>query len=231
MDGQFVEGKVAVITGASRGLGRAVALALGEAGAKLALVARNQEKLAETQKLAREKGANAETFVTDVRYEAQVGKLEQDVIARFGTAHIVVNNAGTTVRKPLTDLSLDEWRLVIDTNLTGAFLVSRAFVPRLKAQKWGRIIYITSTMAHVGSVGRSVYCASESGLLGSVPWMLVSSASVSPSPSVSVTTGPEPPPPPPPPPQPMKARAASEIRAERSRILSAGVLTFASSRS
>jgi len=165
MDGQFLEGKVAVITGASRGLGRAVALALGEAGAKLALVARNQEKLAETQKLAHEKGAEAEVFVTDVRYESQVGKLEQDVIARFGTAHILVNNAGTTVRKPLTDLSFDEWRLVIDTNLTGAFLVSRAFVPHLKGQKWGRIINITSTMAHVGSVARGAYCASKSGLL------------------------------------------------------------------
>ena len=165
MHEQFLKGKAAVITGASRGLGRAIALALGEAGAKLALVARNQERLAETQKLVREKGAEAEIFVTDVRYEAQVGRLEQDVIARFGTVHIVVNNAGTTVRKTLADLSLDEWRLVIDTNLTGAFLVSRAFVPHLKAQQWGRIINITSTMAHVGSVGRGAYCASKSGLL------------------------------------------------------------------
>ncbi len=165
MDKQFLEGKVAVITGASRGLGRAIALALGEAGAKLALVSRNQEKLAETRKLACERGAEAEVFVTDVRYEAQVRKLEHDVIARFGAAHIVVNNAGTTVLKTLADLSLDEWRLVIDTNLTGAFLVSRAFVPHLRAQKWGRIINITSTMAHVGSVGRSAYCASKSGLL------------------------------------------------------------------
>jgi len=165
MDRQFLKDKVAVITGASRGLGRAIALALGEAGAKLALVARDREKLAETQKLAREKGAEAEVFVTDVRDDTQVGALGKDVIARFSTAHIVVNNAGTAVRKHFADLSLDEWRLVMDTNLTGAFLVSRAFVPYLKAQKWGRIINITSTMAHVGSVGRSVYCASKSGLL------------------------------------------------------------------
>jgi NAD(P)-dependent dehydrogenase (short-subunit alcohol dehydrogenase family) len=165
MEGKFLQGKVAVITGASRGLGRAMAIALGDAGAKLALVGRNREKLAETQAAVKAKGAESEIFIADVREETQVLKLEKDVIARFRSAHIVINNAGTAVRKNLAECSLDEWRLVMDTNLTGAFLVSRAFIPHLKAQKWGRIINITSIMAHVGSVGRGVYCASKSGLL------------------------------------------------------------------
>ena len=165
MEGKFLQGKVAVITGASRGLGRAMALALGESGAKLALVGRDKAKLAETQKLAKEKGAESEIFIADVRDEAQVGKLGQDVIARFGGTHILINNAGTAVRKNVADFTLDEWKLVLDTNLTGAFLVSRAFIPHMKAAKWGRIINITSIMAHVGSAGRGAYCASKAGLL------------------------------------------------------------------
>lgn len=165
MEGKFLQGKVAVITGASRGLGRAMALALGEAGAKLALVGRAKDKLAETERLAKAKGAECEVFVTDVRDEAQVAKLEKDVLARFGGAHILINNAGTAVRKNLADFSLDEWKLVLDTNLTGVFLVTRAFIPHMKAAKWGRIINITSIMAHVGSSGRGAYCASKSGLL------------------------------------------------------------------
>jgi NAD(P)-dependent dehydrogenase (short-subunit alcohol dehydrogenase family) len=166
MDGRFLEGKVAVITGASRGLGRAMALALADAGAKLALAGRNREKLAETQKLVKDKGAQSEIFLADVRDEGQVGKLEKDVIGRFGAAHILVNNAGTAVRKNVVDFSLDDWKMVLDTNLTGAFLVSRAFIPHLKGQKWGRIINITSIMAHIGSAGRGAYCASKAGLLG-----------------------------------------------------------------
>jgi NAD(P)-dependent dehydrogenase (short-subunit alcohol dehydrogenase family) len=165
MEVKFLQGKVAVITGASRGLGRAMALALGESGAKLALVGRDKTKLAETQKLAKEKGADSEIFIADVRDEGQVGKLGQDVIARFGGMHILINNAGTAVRKNVADFTLDEWKLVLDTNLTGAFLVSRAFIPHMKAAKWGRIINITSIMAHVGSAGRGAYCASKAGLL------------------------------------------------------------------
>ena len=165
MEGKFLQGKVAVITGASRGLGRAMAFALGESGAKLALVGRDSAKLAETQKLTKEKGAESEIFIADVRDEAQVGKLGQDVIARFGGVHILINNAGTAVRKNIADFTLDEWKLVLDTNLTGAFLVSRAFIPHMKATKWGRIINITSIMAHIGSAGRGAYCSSKAGLL------------------------------------------------------------------
>lgn len=165
MEGKFLKGKTAVITGASRGLGRAIALALGGAGARLALAGRDKAKLAETQTLVKDLGADSEVFLADVRDEAQVKRLAEDARNRFGNAHIVVNNAGTAVRKTVADFSLDEWRNVIDTNLTGAFLVSRAFIPQLRANKWGRIINLTSIMAHVGSPGRGVYCASKSGLL------------------------------------------------------------------
>jgi NAD(P)-dependent dehydrogenase (short-subunit alcohol dehydrogenase family) len=165
MNGKFLEGKTAVVTGASRGLGREMALALGGAGATLALVGRDRAKLEETRKFAKDRGADSEIFITDVREEAQVVKLEQDVSARFGNVHILINNAGTAVRKNLADFTLDEWKLVTDTNLTGVFLVSRAFIPHMQAHKWGRIINITSIMAHVGSSGRGAYCATKSGVL------------------------------------------------------------------
>ncbi len=130
-----------------------MALALGESGARLALVGRNRDQLAQTRKLAADIGAESEIFIADVRDEAQVGQLEQDVIARFGGVHILINNAGTAIRKNVADFSLDEWKLVTDTNLTGVFLVSRAFIPHLKKAKWGRIINMTLEMAHIGRAG------------------------------------------------------------------------------
>ena len=165
MNGKFLEGKTAVVTGASRGLGRAMALALGGAGARLALVGRAKDKLAETQAMAKAGSIESEVFYCDVREEEQIAALESDVSKRFGNTHILVNNAGTAVRKDVADFSLDEWRLVTDTNLTGVFLASRAFIPHMKAHQWGRIINITSIMARVGSVGRGAYCATKSGVL------------------------------------------------------------------
>jgi NAD(P)-dependent dehydrogenase (short-subunit alcohol dehydrogenase family) len=163
MSGKFLEGKTALVTGASRGLGRAMALALGGAGARLALVGRAKDKLAETQAMA--KGIESEVFICDVREEDQIARLEKDVKKRFGNIHILVNNAGTAVRKDIVDFNMDEWRLVTDTNLTGVFLASRAFIPHMKAHKWGRIINITSIMARVGSAGRGAYCATKAGVL------------------------------------------------------------------
>lgn len=165
MNGKFLEGKTALVTGASRGLGRAMALALGGAGAKLALVDLAQDEPTDTLKLAKDKGIDSEVFICDVREETRITQLEQDVKKRFGNVHILINNAGTAVRKNLVDIGMDEWRQVIDTNLTGVFLVSRAFIPHMQANKWGRIINISSIMGHVGSVGRSAYCATKAGVL------------------------------------------------------------------
>jgi NAD(P)-dependent dehydrogenase (short-subunit alcohol dehydrogenase family) len=166
MNGRFLEGKTAVVTGASRGLGRAMALALAGAGARLALVGRDAARLAQTKREVAEQGApESEVFIADVRDEGQIQALERNVRQRFGNVHILINNAGTAVRKNVADFALEEWKLVIDTNLTGSFLAARAFIPHMKAHKWGRIINITSIMAHVGSAGRGAYCASKSALL------------------------------------------------------------------
>ena len=159
-------GKIALITGASKGLGKAMALALAEAGAKLALVSRNLDQLKAVAQEVRALGAEAEVFQADVTDEGQVRELQHDVIAKFGRIQILINNAGINIRKPVTDFTLAEWRQVLDTNLTGPFLMCRAFVPHLRGQGYGRIINLTSIMSHVALAGRSAYAASKTGLLG-----------------------------------------------------------------
>jgi NAD(P)-dependent dehydrogenase (short-subunit alcohol dehydrogenase family) len=161
-----LHGKVALITGASKGLGKAMALALAESGARLALVSRNLEQLNETADAARTRGAEAEVFQADLTDEQQVRRMEKGVVEKFGNVQILINNAGINLRKSVTDFTLDEWRQVMDTNVTSVFLVCRSIVPHMKGQGYGRIINMTSIMSHVALGGRTAYCTSKTGLLG-----------------------------------------------------------------
>jgi NAD(P)-dependent dehydrogenase (short-subunit alcohol dehydrogenase family) len=166
MSTRKLEGKAALITGASKGLGKAMALALAEAGARLALVSRNLELLNETAGAVRQLGAEAAVFAADVTDETQVLRLEKAVAVRFGKVQILVNNAGMNLRKPVTDFTLAEWRQVMDTNLNSVFLMCRSFVPQMRGQGYGRILNLTSIMSHVALPGRTAYAASKAGLLG-----------------------------------------------------------------
>src|SRR5687768_14014963 len=121
-----LEGQTAVITGASKGLGKAMALALAAEGARVALVARNREQLESVASQARALDTEAEVFTADVTDEAQVKQLQDAVIDRFKQVHVLINNAGINIRKPVVEFTLDEWRSVIDTNLTSVFLLCRA---------------------------------------------------------------------------------------------------------
>jgi NAD(P)-dependent dehydrogenase (short-subunit alcohol dehydrogenase family) len=161
-----LNGRVAVITGASRGLGKAMALALGRTGARLALVARDTRSLETVRTEAREAGADAEFYRADVTDEQQVEQLARNVLERFGPVHILINNAGINIRKNVPEFTLEEWNSVINANLTSAFLLSRAFVPHMKGLGYGRIINMTSIMSHVSLPGRAAYSASKAGLLG-----------------------------------------------------------------
>ena len=143
-----------------------MALALAEQGCTLALVGRNTELLKECATLCGKSQIKAECFQADVTSEEQVVNLEKEVTQKLGPATILINNAGINIRKAITDFTLAEWRQVIDTNLVGAFLMSRAFVPQMRSQKWGRIINLTSIMSHVSLPQRSAYSASKAGLLG-----------------------------------------------------------------
>jgi NAD(P)-dependent dehydrogenase (short-subunit alcohol dehydrogenase family) len=161
-----LSGKNALITGASRGLGRAMAVALGEAKATVALVSRDKDQMDTTAQAVRAAGGTAHTFKADVTDEQQVLRLAGAVEEEFGKIQILINNAGINVRKPVTDFTLEEWRRVLDTNLTGAFLMCRSFVPLMRGQGYGRIINMTSIMSHVSMAHRSAYSASKAGLLG-----------------------------------------------------------------
>jgi len=159
-------GRVAVITGGSKGLGKAMAESLGRAGAKLALVARNATELSATAKELKAAGVEAEAFPADVTKEADVRRIEQAIVQRFGKVHILINNAGINIRKSITEFSLEEWNRVVDTSLTAAFLCCRSFVPHMKGQGYGRIINMTSIMSHVAIAGRTAYASAKHGLLG-----------------------------------------------------------------
>lgn len=166
MNDDSLAGRVAVITGASRGLGKSMALALAGAGARLTLLARDQTALDSVAAEARRDGAEIDVLATDVTDEAQVQAARDRVATRWGKVHILINNAGINIRKPVTDFTLEEWRRVLDTNLTGAFLMCRALVPLMKGHDYGRIINLTSIMSHVSLPGRTAYSASKAGLLG-----------------------------------------------------------------
>jgi len=166
MSEKKLTGRVVLITGASKGLGKAMALTLAGAGAQLALVSRNLDQLQDTAKAVRAAGGAADTFRADVTDEQQVLQLQKDVISHFGKLQVLINNAGINIRKSVTDFTLAEWNQVMDTNLTGVFLMCRAFVPHMKGQGFGRIINMTSIMSHVAIAGRTAYAASKTGLLG-----------------------------------------------------------------
>lgn len=161
-----LNGRTALITGASKGLGKAMALALAEAGARLILVSRDAEKLQSTAGAIRQASGVAEVFRVDVTREEQVLDLAQRVADSVGKVQILINNAGVNNRKPITDFTLEEWRQVMDTNLTSAFLMCRSFVPQMRGQGYGRIINMTSIMSHVALPGRTAYAATKTGLLG-----------------------------------------------------------------
>jgi len=166
MSDKKLNGKVALITGASKGLGKAMALALGAEGARIALVARNLEQLNSVGNEVKEVGGDARVFQADVADEQQVQMLERDVTAAFGKIDILINNAGINVRKMLVEFTLEEWQRVLNTNLTSVFLMCRSFVPHMKGTGYGRIINMTSIMSWVSLPGRAAYSASKTALLG-----------------------------------------------------------------
>jgi NAD(P)-dependent dehydrogenase (short-subunit alcohol dehydrogenase family) len=143
-----------------------MALALAPAGVRLALVARDLERLSAVAAEARQLGAEAEVFQADIGDEAQVLELERQVSRIFGRVDILINNAGINIRKLCVDYTLAEWNSILTTNLTSVFLMCRAFVPHMQGRGYGRVINITSIMAHISLPQRTAYSASKAGLLG-----------------------------------------------------------------
>ena len=154
-----------MVTGASRGLGRAIAVALAGAGADVAVAARSKADLEETGRAVEAAGARVLTLPTDVAHYAEVEALVATTIAALGRLDIVVNNAGVARVAPLVEFSPDDWRFMLDVNLTGVFNGCRAAGPHLIAQRSGKVINIASVLGAVGLPGYSVYGATKGGII------------------------------------------------------------------
>jgi len=161
-----VEGRVALVTGASQGIGRACGLVLAGAGAKIALCARNQQKLDELAAEIAAQGGEAAAFKIDVGSEDEIKTGVQAIVARFGKIDILVNNAGVTRDQLVMRMKRAEWDEVLNTNLTGPFLLTRAVIGSMLKQRWGRIVNITSIFGQIGQAGQANYAASKAGLIG-----------------------------------------------------------------
>ena len=159
-------GRVALVTGASQGIGRAIAVALAGAGATVALAARNASKLAEVEAEIINAGGTAASFVLDVSSEEAIKGTAKEIVAGVGPVHILVNNAGVTRDGLVLRMKSADWDEVLNTNLKGAFLLTQALLQPMMKARWGRVINITSVVGEAGQAGQANYAASKAGLIG-----------------------------------------------------------------
>lgn len=164
-DTQFdLNGKVAVVTGASRGLGQYMGRALARAGADLVITSRKLPDLESFREEIESMGRRVLPLELDLRDEASIRRMASAALGHFETIDILVNNAGCNVRKPSVDFTWDDWNLVLETNLRGTFFVTQAFAPHMIARNYGRIINIGSVTSVFGYGGIAPYCASRGGV-------------------------------------------------------------------
>ena len=161
-----LDGRIALVTGASQGIGRACALALAEAGATVALAARNEAKLAEVAAEIEAAGGKAAAFALDVANEESIKAGAKAVLERFGKVEVLVNNAGITRDGLVLRMKRADWDDVLATNLTGAFLLTQALLSAMLRNRWGRIINISSVVGRTGQAGQVNYAATKAGLIG-----------------------------------------------------------------
>jgi 3-oxoacyl-[acyl-carrier protein] reductase len=161
-----LSGRVALVTGASQGIGRACATELAKAGAAVALGARNQEKLQELAREISSAGGSAAVFAMDVSDEEQIKSAIKAALAQYGKIDILINNAGITRDQLVMRMKRADWDAVLNTNLTSAFLAIQQVIPSMLKQRWGRIVNITSVFGQMGQAGQANYAASKAGLIG-----------------------------------------------------------------
>jgi 3-oxoacyl-[acyl-carrier protein] reductase len=163
---QSLSGRVALVTGASQGIGRACALILAEAGATVALAARNEEKLREAATQITNEGGKAGVYKLDVSSEDEIKAVVKQIIAEQGKVDILVNNAGIARDQLSMRMKRPDWDAVLTTNLTAPFLLIQAVLGSMLKQRWGRIINITSIFGRMGQIGQANYSSAKAGLIG-----------------------------------------------------------------
>jgi 3-oxoacyl-[acyl-carrier protein] reductase len=161
-----LSGRVALVTGASQGIGKACALKLAERGATVALAARSEEKLNELVSHIAGAGGKSAAFPMDVADEEQIKHICKAVSAEFGKIDILVNNAGITRDQLVMRMKRSDWDAVINTNLTSAYLCTQQVISSMLRQRWGRIINVTSIFGQIGQTGQANYASSKAGLIG-----------------------------------------------------------------
>ncbi len=161
-----LSGRIALITGASQGIGRACALELAKSGATVALAARSADKLAAVAAEITAAGGTARTYALDVSSEESIKACAKAVLADLGKVDILVNNAGITKDGLALRMKLADFEDVLRTNLTGAFLLTQAVISSMMKGRWGRVINITSVVGEIGSPGQANYAASKAGMIG-----------------------------------------------------------------
>lgn len=161
-----LEGKVALITGGSRGIGKAIAIALGREGCKIAISYLSNRTAAERTLKEISKYTDVIAISADIGHWLACKKLVDETVTHFGSIDILVNNAGIIISKPITDLKIDEWNQVVAVNLSGAFYCSKAAAEYMIKKRWGRIINISSISGIYGFKNETAYCATKTGLIG-----------------------------------------------------------------
>lgn len=163
---KLLQGKISFVTGGSRGIGRAIVLALAEAGADVAFTyVHSQDKAEEVARLARERGVRCKAYQSNVASSEETERVVREVTAEFGPIQILVNNAGITHDKSFLKMTKEMWDEVIHVNLDGLFNLTHAVVPRMVESGWGRIINVSSVVGQTGNFGQSNYAASKGGAI------------------------------------------------------------------
>ena len=162
----MLSGKTAIVTGASRGIGKAIALALGDEKMRLALLARSTDQLAEVVENVRASGGEGLAVPCDLTDPAAVENSLKRIDQHFDSLDVLISNAGIFLEKPIVEITLEKWDRVLRTNLTATFLICRSALAKMKDQKGGRIIAIASSASTQGFIHQGAYCASKHGLLG-----------------------------------------------------------------
>jgi 3-oxoacyl-[acyl-carrier protein] reductase len=164
---ESLTGKTALITGGSRGIGRAAALALAAAGCSIAInYLRSEAEASDMVREIRKSGRRSVAVPADVSYPDEVKRMVDFASGELGPIDILVNNAGINPTKPFAELNLQDWNQTLQTNLTSAFLISQAVVPAMRQRQWGRLIFLSSIAAQTGGVVGPHYAASKAGMLG-----------------------------------------------------------------
>jgi 3-oxoacyl-[acyl-carrier protein] reductase len=162
-----LSGRAALVTGGSKGIGKAVGRGLAEAGANVAISARHEDELKKAQaEIADGLSVKVEYFVSDMIDRAAVKKLAKDVLAKFGRCDVLFSNAGSNKPQPLVDTTEDAWDNIVELNLTSCMLLSKELVPSMIKNKWGRIVYTSSIMGLASNPARGCYSATKAALIG-----------------------------------------------------------------